>query len=95
MANKPHNLLVDRNAACARSLCQLIDYLCALIPGNRPNEPFPGRRQRHQPGELSRIEGICVPEGFCVSTEAFKRIIGEAPSIGALLDRLSLLKASA
>ena len=23
-------------------------------------------------GELSRIEGIRVPEGFCISTEAFK-----------------------
>lgn len=43
-------------------------------------------------GELSRIEGIRVPEGFCVSTEAFKRIIGETPSIKELLDRLSLLK---
>jgi pyruvate,water dikinase len=43
-------------------------------------------------GELSRIEGIHVPEGFCLSTEAFKRIIGETPSITELLDQLSLLK---
>ncbi|HEV7645478.1 MAG TPA: phosphoenolpyruvate synthase [Pyrinomonadaceae bacterium] len=43
-------------------------------------------------GELIRIEGIRVPDGFCISTEAFKRIIGETPSIGELLDRLSLLK---
>ncbi|WP_019228613.1 phosphoenolpyruvate synthase [Sedimentibacter sp. B4] len=43
-------------------------------------------------GELSRTEGIRVPEGFCVSTDAFKRIIGETPSIKELLDRLSLLK---
>ncbi|WP_437917422.1 rifamycin-inactivating phosphotransferase [Sorangium sp. So ce302] len=42
-------------------------------------------------GELSRIEGIRVPAGFCVTTEAFQRIMGEAPSIGGLLDRLSLL----
>ena len=28
--------------------------------------------------ELTRIEGILVPDGFCISTEAFKRII---PSI--------------
>jgi phosphoenolpyruvate synthase/pyruvate phosphate dikinase len=28
-------------------------------------------------GELSKIEGIRVPDGFCISTEAFKRIIGE------------------
>jgi phosphoenolpyruvate synthase/pyruvate phosphate dikinase len=43
-------------------------------------------------GELSRIEGIRVPAGFCISTEAFKRIIGETSSINELLDQLSLLK---
>jgi phosphoenolpyruvate synthase/pyruvate phosphate dikinase len=43
-------------------------------------------------GELSKIEGICVPDGFCISTEAFRRIIEETPSINELLDRLSLLK---
>jgi len=43
-------------------------------------------------GELSKIEGIRVPDGFCISTEAFKRIIGETPSLNALLDLLSLLK---
>jgi len=44
-------------------------------------------------GELSRLEGIRVPDGFCVSTEAFQRVLGAAPSIGDLLDRLALLKA--
>jgi phosphoenolpyruvate synthase/pyruvate phosphate dikinase len=43
-------------------------------------------------GELSRIEGIHIPDGFCVSTEAFKRSIGETSSIHELLDQLSLLK---
>jgi len=42
--------------------------------------------------ELSKIEGIHVPDGFCISTEAFKRSIGETSSINALLDQLSLLK---
>jgi phosphoenolpyruvate synthase/pyruvate phosphate dikinase len=44
-------------------------------------------------GELSRLEGIRVPDGFCVSTEAFKRVMGAAPAIDDLLDRLALLKA--
>lgn len=44
-------------------------------------------------GELSRIEGIRVPDGFCVTTEAFRRAIRGTPSIGELLARLSLLKA--
>ena len=44
-------------------------------------------------GELCRIEGIHVPDGFCVSTEAFKRIIGKTSSVHELLDQLALLKA--
>lgn len=44
-------------------------------------------------GELSRIEGIRVPEGFCVTTEAYKRIIGQTPELAPLLDQLSLLAA--
>jgi rifampicin phosphotransferase len=43
-------------------------------------------------GELSKIEGILVPDGFCISTEAFKRILGETSSINELLDQLSILK---
>ncbi len=43
-------------------------------------------------GEISKVEGIRVPEGFCISTEAFKRIFGETSSINKLLDQLSLLK---
>jgi pyruvate,water dikinase len=40
-------------------------------------------------GELARIEGIRVPPGFCVTTDAFDRIMAEAPSIDGWLDRLS------
>src|SRR5439155_25885994 len=42
-------------------------------------------------GELSRIEGIRVPAGFCVTTDAFQRIMAEAPSIDDPIDRLSRL----
>jgi phosphoenolpyruvate synthase/pyruvate phosphate dikinase len=42
-------------------------------------------------GELSRIEGISVPPGFCVTTNAFWRIMAQAPPIDDLLDRLSRL----
>lgn len=42
-------------------------------------------------GELSRIEGIRVPAGFCVTTEAFQRVVGDASSIGERLDRLARL----
>lgn len=43
-------------------------------------------------GELSRIEGLRVPAGFCVTTDAFQRMMAEAPSIDDRLDRLSRLK---
>jgi phosphoenolpyruvate synthase/pyruvate phosphate dikinase len=43
-------------------------------------------------GELSRIEGVRVPPGFCVTTRAFDRIIAEA-SIDEQLERLNRLKA--
>ena len=43
-------------------------------------------------GELSLIEGIHVPAGFCVTTDAFRRIIAEAPSIDEKLERLSRLR---
>jgi phosphoenolpyruvate synthase/pyruvate phosphate dikinase len=42
-------------------------------------------------GELSRIEGVRVPAGFCVTTDAFRRITADAPSFDEQLDRLSRL----
>jgi pyruvate,water dikinase len=42
-------------------------------------------------GELTRIEGVRVPAGYCVTTEAFLRMMSEAPSIGDRLHRLSRL----
>jgi phosphoenolpyruvate synthase/pyruvate phosphate dikinase len=45
-----------------------------------------------QLGELSRIEGLHVPRGFCVSTHAFRRIMADAPSLDERLIRLSKLK---
>lgn len=43
-------------------------------------------------GELIRIEGIDVPDGFCISAEAFKRVITETPPVNELLEQLSFLK---
>ena len=42
-------------------------------------------------GELSRIEGIRVPAGFCVTVDAFRRIMAEPPSLDERLERLSRL----
>ncbi|MFD7013194.1 rifamycin-inactivating phosphotransferase [Streptomyces sp. NPDC059928] len=42
-------------------------------------------------GGLSRIEGIHVPGGFCVTAGAFRRIMADAPSLDERLDQLSRL----
>jgi pyruvate,water dikinase len=42
-------------------------------------------------GALSRIDGIAVPAGFCVTTVAFRRIMAEAPAVEDRLDELSRL----
>jgi phosphoenolpyruvate synthase/pyruvate phosphate dikinase len=42
-----------------------------------------------QLGELSRIDGIRVPPGFCVTTDAFQRIVAERPAFADQLDSTS------
>jgi len=44
-------------------------------------------------GELSGIREIQVPDGFCVTIEAYKEIIVNNREFDALLDQLSFLKA--
>ncbi|MGG3281143.1 phosphoenolpyruvate synthase [Paenibacillus solani] len=43
-------------------------------------------------GKLSKIEGIQVPEGFCVTTVAYQKAIEQNEAYHALLDRLTMLK---
>jgi rifampicin phosphotransferase len=42
-------------------------------------------------GELSKIEGIQVPEGFCVTTVGYQKAIEQNDTYDALLDQLSML----
>jgi rifampicin phosphotransferase len=44
-------------------------------------------------GELSRIKGIRVPEGFCITTEAYKKITENNQELNSLLDELTRFKA--
>ncbi|WP_025682978.1 phosphoenolpyruvate synthase [Paenibacillus maysiensis] len=43
-------------------------------------------------GELSKIEGVQVPEGFCVTTVGYQKAIEQNETFQALLDRLTMLK---
>ncbi len=44
-------------------------------------------------GELSRIKGIRVPDGFCVTTDAYKKITENNQELNGLLDELTQCKA--
>jgi pyruvate,water dikinase len=56
-------------------------YVLELASIDRTTVPLTGGKAANL-GELTRIEGIRVPDGFCISTEAFARVI-------AVDDRLS------
>jgi phosphoenolpyruvate synthase/pyruvate phosphate dikinase len=43
-------------------------------------------------GELSKIEGIRVPEGFCITTDAYKKITENNQELSSLLDELTRLE---
>jgi rifampicin phosphotransferase len=43
-------------------------------------------------GKLSKIHGIQVPDGFCVTTEAFQKALAQHEAFHALLSQLTLLK---
>ena len=68
-------------AAYALDLQELDQTQAALVGGKGANL-----------GELTRIEGVRVPAGFCVTTDAFGRFAAGVPSMGLELDRLARLK---
>ncbi|MDF2889840.1 MAG: phosphoenolpyruvate synthase [Clostridia bacterium] len=43
-------------------------------------------------GQLSRIEGLRVPDGFCVTTEAYRKSIESSIELEVMIDKLSGLK---
>jgi pyruvate,water dikinase len=63
-------------------------YLFNLRDVDRTKLPLVGGKGANL-GELFRIPGIQVPEGFCVSTEAFARVVAGIPSMEERLARLA------
>ncbi|MCZ7436913.1 phosphoenolpyruvate synthase [Micromonospora sp. WMMC241] len=43
-------------------------------------------------GALSRTDGVRVPAGFCVTTDAFRRVVAGVPALDERLDRLARLE---
>jgi rifampicin phosphotransferase len=63
-------------------------YVLGLDEIDQTQSPLVGGKGANL-GELARIAGVRVPAGFCVTTDAFRRIMTAAPSIDEQLDRLS------
>jgi rifampicin phosphotransferase len=65
-------------------------YVLGLEEIGKTQVALAGGKAAHL-GELSRIEGIRVPAGFCVTTDAFGRVMTTVPLIDDQLDRLARL----
>jgi len=67
-------------------------YVLGLNEIDRSNLVLAGGKGANL-GELSRIPGINVPDGFCVTTEAYEGITENSRELKSLLDQLAHFKA--
>ncbi|MFF1542609.1 rifamycin-inactivating phosphotransferase [Streptomyces sp. NPDC058291] len=67
-------------------------YVVGLRDVDESQIAFVGGKAAHL-GALSAIDGISVPDGFCVTTDAFRRVLAHDPSIDEQLDELSRVSA--
>jgi pyruvate,water dikinase len=65
-------------------------YVLSLQEVDQTQVALVGGKGAHL-GALSRIDGVRVPAGFCLTTAAFRRIMAKAPSIDDRIDQLSRL----
>src|SRR5215210_6943315 len=73
---------------CLGGIAMIGQYVLGLQEVDEMQVAVVGGKGAHL-GGLSRIDGIRVPQGFCVTTAAFRRVMAEVPSIGGRLDQLS------
>src|SRR6266516_495301 len=73
---------------CLGGFAMIEQYVLGLQEVDEMQVAVVGGKGAHL-GALSRIDGLRVPAGFCVTTDAFRRIMAEAPSIDGRLDQLS------
>jgi phosphoenolpyruvate synthase/pyruvate phosphate dikinase len=91
MGTQEHATVITGGDLTRISTIQPDCYVVAFHGIDKTQAALVGGKGAHL-GELSRIEGIRVPPGFCVTTNAFRRIMAQAPAIDDLLDRLSRLR---
>lgn len=66
-------------------------YVLSFEEVNSTNLPDVGGKGANL-GDLARIEGIQVPNGICITTEAYKKILDHNKVLSTLLDELAVLK---
>ncbi|HET9423800.1 MAG TPA: rifamycin-inactivating phosphotransferase [Gemmatimonadaceae bacterium] len=66
-------------------------YVLAFQDLGREDVALVGGKGAHL-GELSRIGGLSVPPGFCVTTDAFRRVVAVESSIERMLGGLARLR---
>src|SRR5437588_8823028 len=76
------NSTTNNMSAYIRGFQEIDKTMLALVGGKGANL-----------GELSRIEGVQVSEGFCITTEVYKEIIRSSNEVKSLLNQLRILKA--
>jgi phosphoenolpyruvate synthase/pyruvate phosphate dikinase len=92
MGREEHAVEIGRGGTTGLHTVQPNRYVLGFQEIDETQVAVVGGKGAHL-GKLSQIEGIRVPPGFCVTTDAFRRIMAEAPSIDDRLDRLSRLNA--
>src|SRR6266702_8602700 len=83
-------IAVQRSTASGGGIAMIERYVLGLQEVDEMQVALVGGKGAHL-GELSRIEGIRVPAGFCMTTDAFRQIMTTVPWIDDQLDRLSRL----
>lgn len=63
-------------------------FVCRFDELDRAALPLAGGKGAHL-GELSSVDGIRVPDGFCVTTDAYRAVTGSDPELSGLLEQLS------
>ena len=93
LATKRHKKLKNQHRLTAYNgkMTNMNSYVLGFHDLDRTKFALAGGKSANL-GELSRIEGIQVPAGFCVTTEAYKEITASNKDFNSLLDHLAALQ---
>lgn len=64
-----------------------MEFTVGLQEIDRGQVPLVGGKAANL-GELTKLDGIIVPKGFCVTTDAFVAFLAQSPDVAAAVDKL-------